>query len=110
MNIDKDFIGMDIGPKTILTYKNELIDINTIFWNGPLGVYEFSNYQNGTNEILNSIINTVPTTIIGGGDIISCASKAKCLDKLTFVSTGGGATLAYLTSKNLPGLKNIKEV
>lgn len=109
MNIPDNFIGMDIGPKSIGIYKDELSEIKTIFWNGPLGVYEFDKYQTGTKEILNYIANNIETTIVGGGDIVSCANKFGFNKKLTYISTGGGASLEYIVNKDLPGLKNIKE-
>lgn len=108
-DIDDNFIGMDIGSQSIDMLKNELEDVKTIFWNGPLGVYEFSNYRFGSEKVL-SMISYVDTSIIGGGDIVGCASTLNILDKFTFVSTGGGATLEYLVDKNLPGLVNISDL
>lgn len=109
-DFDDSFIGMDIGDQSIDMFKNELVDVKTVFWNGPLGVYEFSNYQNGTKEVLEFVSSHVDVSIIGGGDIVSCANEFGYFDKVTFASTGGGASLEYLVDKNLPGLKNIKEV
>ena len=77
-------------------------------WNGPLGVYEFSNYKKSTNSILKYLVNNNIKTILGGGDIVAAASMSKTKDKLYHVSTGGGATLEYLEGKNLPGLDVIK--
>lgn len=108
-DIDNNFIGMDIGKQTIDLIRNELEGVKTIFWNGPLGVYEFPNYRNGSKEVLN-LVSDVDTSIIGGGDIVSCASNLDMLDKFSFVSTGGGATLLYLVDKNLPGLVNISDL
>lgn len=109
LNIPNNFIGMDIGPKTINMFKNELDGVKTVFWNGPLGVYEFSKYQTGTKEILDYITKNVETSIVGGGDIVTCAKKFNYYDKLSYVSTGGGASLEYLVNKDQPGLKNIKD-
>ena len=104
-----NFISMDIGNQTIDMFKNELIDVSTIFMNGPLGVYEFSKYRNGTKEIINFLINNKKNLYVGGGDIVGCIKKLKLEDKITYISTGGGATLEYLINQDLPGLINIKE-
>lgn len=104
-----NFISMDIGNQTIDMFKNELIDVSTIFMNGPLGVYEFSKYRNGTKEIINFLINNKKNLYVGGGDIVGCIKKLKLEDKITYISTGGGATLEYLVNQDLPGLINIKE-
>lgn len=104
-----NFISMDIGNQTIDMFKNELIDVSTIFMNGPLGVYEFSKYRNGTKEIINFLINNKKDLYVGGGDIVGCIKKLKLEDKITYISTGGGATLEYLVNQDLPGLINIKE-
>lgn len=107
-DINDDFIGMDIGRQSIDTFINELDDVNTLFWNGPLGVYEFDKYKFGTEEVLKYVTNNIPVVILGGGDIVGCANDLGYKDKVTFASTGGGATLEYLANKDLPGLKNIK--
>lgn len=109
-DIPNDFIGMDIGTQTIDMFKNQLEGTNTLFWNGPLGVYEFNQYQNGTKEILNFVSENIETVILGGGDIVSCLNNMKYSNKITFASTGGGATLEYLVNKKLPGLENIKDI
>jgi len=99
----------DIGEKTISLFKNELEYAKTIFWNGPLGVYEIPKYQKGTKEILEYLTNTNKTTILGGGDIASAATNLGYEDKITYISTGGGATLEYLEGKILPGISAIEE-
>lgn len=108
-DIPNDFICMDIGRQTIDLFKNELEEIKTVFINGPLGVYEFNKYGEGTKEVLEAVTK-VNTSIVGGGDIIACLNKFKLNKKVTFISTGGGATLEYLANKQLPGLVNIKDV
>ena len=110
MNIPKNFIGMDIGYKTIKMFQDELEGTKTLFWNGPLGVYEFLNYQNGTKEILSYVSKNIETTIIGGGDIVSCCNILGLNKNISFISTGGGASLSYIANKNQPGLENIKEI
>lgn len=107
--ITDNFMGLDIGLKTIKEFEKILKISNTVFWNGPLGKYEEKKYQKGTKKILRYIIRNVDTTIIGGGDIVGCAKKLKLNKKLTYSSTGGGATLEYLTNKKQPGLINIKD-
>lgn len=106
--ISDDEMGLDIGPKTIDLYKKYLKNAKMVLWNGPLGVYEFSNYKKGTEKVLKYLINNDIKTILAGGDIVASASKAKLKDKVYHASTGGGATLEYLEGKNLPGLEIIK--
>lgn len=105
-NISKDEMGLDIGPKTIKLYEDTLKDAKLIVWNGPLGVYEFSNYKVGTDSILQYIVNHNLKTILGGGDIVAAAANYK--DKIYHASTGGGATLEYMEGKQLPGISVIK--
>jgi len=102
------FCGLDIGRKTIRKFEAILKNTDTLFWNGPLGMYETFKYQKGTKKVLRYIIKHVDTTIIGGGDIVGCAKGLGLAKKLTYVSTGGGATLEYLVCKDLPGLVHIK--
>lgn len=101
-------MGLDIGPKTIKIFKKYLKDAKIVLWNGPLGVYEFSNYRKSTTSILKFLVKEDIKTILGGGDIVAAASMSKTKDKLYHVSTGGGATLEYLEGKKLPGLDVIK--
>ncbi len=109
-NIEEDFNILDIGPSTINNWQKELKNAITIFWNGPLGKYEDNNFKQGTKAILKYISQNIPITILGGGDIVSAATTLGYKDKITFCSTGGGATLSYLTNPNQPGLENIEEV
>ena len=105
---DQD-MGLDIGPNTVNIFKNNLDTAKTVLWNGPLGVYEFTNYTKGTNGILTYLTEISAKTVLGGGDIVAAASSCQVTDKLYHISTGGGATLEFLEGKELPGLKNIKE-
>ena len=107
MDMPKNFIGFDIGPKTVDLYKMQLEGVKTLFWNGPFGMYEDENYIFGTEEIM-KYLKHIKRTIVGGGDIVSCVNKFN-LKNIYYVSTGGGATLCYLVNKNLPGLVNIEE-
>ena len=80
-----------------------------MFWNGPLGVYEFSNYTNGTERVLEKLVTLNATTILGGGDIVAAATKLGYKDKVTHASTGGGVTLEFMEGKELPGVVSINE-
>lgn len=107
-DIKDNEMGLDIGPDTIEKFKEDLKTAKTVVWNGPLGVYEFSKYKNGTNEILKYLVDNNIKTILGGGDIVAAAASANLKDKIYHASTGGGATLEYLEGKKLPGLEAIK--
>lgn len=106
-NFPKNFIGLDIGDETIKLFKSVLKNTNTVFWNGPLGAYEYEKFRYGTNEILKFLENNVEIDILGGGDIVGCANILGLTKYLTFSSTGGGATLKYLENHNQPGLENM---
>ena len=108
-NIQDDEMGMDIGSGTISLYDSVLNDAKVVFWNGPLGVYEFSNFTVGTAEILKKIVSLNAKTILGGGDVVAAASKLGYKDKVTFASTGGGVTLEFMEGKELPGVASINE-
>ena len=107
-DLEYNEMGLDIGPKTEKLFKNYLKDAQISVWNGPLGVYEFEKYKQGTNHILEYIVNNKIKTILGGGDIVAAASNAGYKDKIYHASTGGGATLEYLEGRTLPGLEAIK--
>lgn len=101
-------MGLDVGPKTIENFKKHLKDAGIVVWNGPLGVYEFTNYQNGTKELLKYLVDNNIKVILGGGDIVAAAATLGYKDKVYHASTGGGATLEYLDGKKLPGIEIIK--
>lgn len=101
-------MGLDVGPKTIENFKKHLKDAGIVVWNGPLGVYEFTNYQNGTKELLKYLVDNNIKVILGGGDIVAAAATLGYKDKVYHASTGGGATLEYLEGKKLPGIEIIK--
>ena len=107
--IGADEMAMDIGPETIAMMKEVLANAKTVFWNGPLGVYEMKEYQNGTNELLNAVANSSIHSVLGGGDIVAAASELGFKDKVSHASTGGGATLEFLEGKELPGIAIIQE-
>ena len=103
-NIPEGKIAVDIGPKTIELFKNKLKIAKTIVWNGPLGIFEMDNFANGTKEIADFIGGIGAVTIIGGGDTAAAVVKFRLEDKMTHISTGGGASLEYLEGKTLPGV------
>lgn len=102
-------MGLDIGPKTVALFQEKLIGAKTILWNGPVGVYEIDSFAKGTKALLETLAKIQATTILGGGDMLSAASKFGVKEKMTHASTGGGATLEYLEGKVLPGLAAIEE-
>ena len=107
-NVPANFIGLDIGDETIKLFKSILKNTKTVFWNGPLGYYEYEKFRYGTKEILKYITEAVDTVILGGGDIVGCSNLLGLTKDITFASTGGGATLKYLEDHNQPGLENME--
>jgi phosphoglycerate kinase len=99
-----DRMGLDIGPKTIEVYTAALRDAKTVCWNGPMGVFEIDAFAAGTNAVARAVANVKGTTIIGGGDSIAAVKKAGIADKITHISTGGGASLEFLGGRILPGV------
>ncbi|MDD2752135.1 MAG: phosphoglycerate kinase [Candidatus Omnitrophica bacterium] len=103
-NIPDGKIGVDIGPKSIALFEEKLKTAKTIVWNGPLGIFEMDPFSKATGEIAKFISTLPATTIIGGGDTAAAVAKFKLEDKMTHISTGGGASLEFLEGKNLPGV------
>ena len=109
-NIPNGWIGLDIGPKTIENYKQTLKNAKTVIWSGPLGVFEFEKFANGTKEIARFLTTLKATTIVGGGDSAAAVEKFGFADKLTHVSTGGGASLEFIEKEGrLPALVALEE-
>ncbi|MGD8778553.1 MAG: phosphoglycerate kinase [Ignavibacteria bacterium] len=110
--IPENKMGLDIGTLTIEEYKNEIINSKTVVWNGPMGVFEFDNFAGGTNAIAEALVQATGNgaiTIIGGGDSAAAIKKAGLDDKVSHVSTGGGASLEYLEGKILPGVAALSD-
>ncbi len=104
-SIPKDMMGLDIGPKSIEEFKKALSDAKTVFWNGPVGVFEMEKFAKGTIEIANTLASLKgATTVIGGGDSVSAVNKAGVSDKMSHISTGGGASMELVEGKVLPGV------
>jgi phosphoglycerate kinase len=106
-NIPKDGIGVDLGEKSLNEFEKEIKKAKTVFWNGPVGVFEIEKYAKGTNKIAKILadLQGKSVTIIGGGDSIAAIDKAGLAEKMTHISTGGGASLEFLGGKKLPGIE-----
>lgn len=104
-SIPDGFMGMDIGPKTAEHYAKVIKNAKTVLWNGPMGVFEMKKFSGGTFAIAKAMAKVKGSTIVGGGDSIFALTQAGLADKITHISTGGGATLEYLEGKKLPGVE-----
>ena len=110
--IPDDWMGLDIGPESIKTFKEVIENSSTILWNGPMGVFEFENFAEGTKTVALGVAKATKNgafSLIGGGDSVAAINKYKLKEKVSYVSTGGGAMLEYIEGKELPGVKAIKE-
>ncbi|HAJ54009.1 MAG TPA: phosphoglycerate kinase, partial [Lactobacillus sp.] len=109
-DIPDGYMALDIGPKTIQEFKDALQGAKTVVWNGPMGVFEMSNYAEGTLEVGRALGDLKDaTTVIGGGDSTAAAKQLGIAPKITHISTGGGASLEYLEGKTLPGIAAISD-
>ena len=104
-------MGLDIGPKTLELFADTLAGAKTVVWNGPMGVFEMENYNKGTIGVCELLANLKDaSTIIGGGDSAAAAEQLGYADKVSHISTGGGASLEYLEGKELPGISCVDEL
>jgi phosphoglycerate kinase len=99
-----DRVGVDIGPDTVAAYRALVAGAKTVVWNGPMGVFEMPPFDEGTNALAHAVADVQGTTIVGGGDSVSAVSKAGVADRITHISTGGGASLEFLGGRVLPGV------
>jgi len=106
--IPKDWMGLDIGPASTRLFREVLNDAQTIIWNGPMGVYEIEKFAKGSTKMSHYVAETHATTIVGGGDTADVVARAGDIDEMTFVSTGGGASLKLLEGEKLPGIEALE--
>jgi len=108
--IENGWMGLDIGPKAVEAYVNEILNAKTVLWNGPMGVFEFSNFENGTKSVAHGVADATKKgafTLIGGGDSAAAIKQFGLVENVSYVSTGGGALLEYFEGKTLPGIAAI---
>jgi len=103
--IPHGWMGLDIGPATVRLYRQVLADVQTILWNGPMGVYEMERFARGSNKIAHFVADSYATTVVGGGDTADLVQRIGLDEEMSFISTGGGASLELLEGKVLPGVK-----
>jgi phosphoglycerate kinase len=103
-----DRMGLDIGPKTVAHYKEVIGRAKTVVWNGPMGVFEIPQFAAGTVGVAKAVADVHGTTIIGGGDSVAAVTQAGVADRMTHISTGGGASLEFLGGQELPGVKALQ--
>ena len=105
--IPSGWMGLDIGPATVRLYREVLGDVQTVLWNGPMGVYEMDRFARGSNKIAHFVADSYATTVVGGGDTADLVQRVGVDEEITFISTGGGASLELIEGKVLPGVKSL---
>ena len=108
-NIPDGWMGLDIGPKTEKLFADALVDAGTVIWNGPMGVSEWANFASGTIAVATAVANSNAISVIGGGDSVAAVTKLGFADKMSHISTGGGASLEFLEGKELPGIAALND-
>ena len=108
--ISAEWMAVDIGPQTILKFTEEIAKAKTVFWNGPMGVFETPEYSKGTFAIAHAVAESKCVSIVGGGDSAAAATASGVADKFSHISTGGGASLEYLQGDKLPGLEALRNI
>jgi phosphoglycerate kinase len=108
-DVPPDKIAMDIGPRSVSLFREKILKARTVVWNGPMGVFEFPEFSKGTQEIAKAVADCKGTTVVGGGDSVAAVNQFHLADRITHVSTGGGASLELLEGKQLPGVVALKD-
>ncbi len=109
VSIPSHLMALDIGPKTVKNYSEIISKAKTIFWNGPMGVFEFAPFSEGTTKIAQAVADTSSLSVVGGGDSVAAIHKAGVQEKISHISTGGGASLEFIANETLPGIEALKE-
>jgi phosphoglycerate kinase len=102
-------MGLDIGPDTVALFEGHIADASTNFWNGPMGVFEIDDFAKGTEGVARAVAESGATSVVGGGDSVAAVNKLGLEDRMSHISTGGGASLEYVEGKELPGIAVLPE-